>query len=122
MREYNDAHGYYFDEHISVKPLSASEQSKPIVIIGVDSHIAKATAVGDFLRIALGIEVMGWSTTPCRLAQGPVSRAAPPLRGQTCAISALRIAVKSVRYGDLSEYNFNTGVLGMQNDQQTAAE
>lgn len=37
-------------------------------------------------------------------------------------ISALRVAIEWGRYGDLFEYNFNTGVLSMPNDEETAAE
>lgn len=37
-------------------------------------------------------------------------------------ISALRVAIEWGRYGDLFEYNFNTGVLNMPKDEETAAE
>ena len=38
------------------------------------------------------------------------------------AISALRVAIEWGRYGDLFEYNFNTGVLNMPKDEETPAE
>jgi NitT/TauT family transport system ATP-binding protein len=37
------------------------------------------------------------------------------------AISALRIAIEWGRYGDLFEYNFNTGVLNMPKDEEVSA-
>ncbi len=38
------------------------------------------------------------------------------------AKSALRVAIEWGRYGDLFEYNFNTGVIQMPEDRETAAE
>jgi NitT/TauT family transport system ATP-binding protein len=38
------------------------------------------------------------------------------------AISALRVAIEWGRYGDLFEYDFNTGVLNMPKDEETTAE
>jgi len=38
------------------------------------------------------------------------------------AISALRVAIEWGRYGDLFEYNFNTGILNMPKSEEAAAE
>ena len=38
------------------------------------------------------------------------------------ALSALRVAIEWGRYGDLFEYDFNTGVLNMPKDEETLAE
>ena len=38
------------------------------------------------------------------------------------AQSALRVAIEWGRYGELFEYNFNTGVLNMPKDEETEAE
>ena len=37
-------------------------------------------------------------------------------------VSALRVAIEWGRYGDLFEYNFNTGIITMPKDEETAAE
>ncbi|MGC2456837.1 MAG: ATP-binding cassette domain-containing protein [Gallionellaceae bacterium] len=38
------------------------------------------------------------------------------------AVSALRVAIEWGRYGDLFEYNYNTGILNMPQNEETAAE
>ena len=38
------------------------------------------------------------------------------------AISALRVAIEWGRYGELFEYDFNTGILNMPQDEETVAE
>jgi len=41
---------------------------------------------------------------------------------ETAALSALRVAIEWGRYGDLFEYDFNTGTLTMPKNEEASSE